>query len=213
MKWQVLMIITEWSSDLATLEQESVHTNNQHNSMSWTACYNDICQTHQSDKKDFRWYSKLSRKDLHETQVKKHVKSLYSRSDSEESYEVIKLFSTEKELLQNKSDYTQWENHYFSNSSQEDFLQEKLQEVRDIIRAVNDQVTIKMSKSEQEYSAELWKSVYINVFNILKTSLRLVSYREEILQIWQQMIPLATEAQAAASFKEAYKECYRIFKE
>ena len=27
------------------------------------------------------------------------------------------------------------------------------------------------------------------------------------------MTPLATEAQVAASFKEAYKECYRIFKE
>ena len=41
-----------------------------------------------------------------------------------------------------------------------------------------------MTKSEQEYLAELWKTVYVNVFNILKTLLKLVSYREEILQIW-----------------------------
>ena len=40
-----------------------------------------------------------------------------------------------------------------------------------------------MSESEQEYSAELWKLAYTNVFNVLKTLLRLVSYREEILQI------------------------------
>ena len=92
---------------------------------------------------------------MHETQVKRHVKSLYSRSDSKESYEVIKSFSTKKKLLQNKLDYTQQENYYSSDSSQENFSQEELQEVRDIIRAVNDQVTIKMSESEQEYLAEL----------------------------------------------------------
>ena len=70
-----------------------------------------------------------------------------------------------------------------------------------------------MFKSGQEYLAELWKTVYTDVFNVLKASSRLVSYREEILQIWQQITSLATEAQAAASFKKAYKECYRIFKE
>ena len=81
-----------------------------------------------------------------------------------------------------------------------------------MIKKVDDQVTIKMFKSEQEYSAELWKSAYVSVFNILKTSLKLVSYREEILQIWRQMTPLATEVQAAAFFKKVYEECYRIFK-
>ena len=82
-----------------------------------------------------------------------------------------------------------------------------------MIKEVNDQVTIKMFKSGQEYSAELWKAAYTDVFNVLKTSSKLVSYREEILQIWQQMTLLATEAQVAAFFKEAYEECYRIFKE
>ena len=93
---------------------------------------------HQSDKKDFRWYSKSLRKNLHRTQVKEHVDSSYSKSDSEESYEVIKSFSTEEKLLQDKSDYTQWENHYSSNSNQEDFLQEELQEVRDMIKVIDD---------------------------------------------------------------------------
>ena len=89
--------------------------------MSWTACYNNTCQTHRSDKEDFRWYLRSSRKDLHRTQVKRHVDSSYSKSDSEESYEVIKSFSTEKKPLQNQSDYTQHRNHYFSDSSQENF--------------------------------------------------------------------------------------------
>ena len=126
MKWQVLIIMTEQSLSLATLGQESVHINNQHNNMSWTVCYNDICQTHQSDKKDSEWYSKSLKKDLHETQVKRCVESLYSRSDSKESYEVIKLFSTKKKLSQNKLSYMQWGNHYFSDSSQENFSQEEL---------------------------------------------------------------------------------------
>ena len=50
-----------------------------------------------------------------------------------------------------------------------------------MIKEIDNQVTIKMSESEQEYSAELWKSAYTSVFNILKTSSKLVSYREEIL--------------------------------
>ena len=51
------------------------------------------------------------------------------------------------------------------------------------------------------------------MFNILEILSRLVSYRKEILQIQQQMTLLATEKQAAAFFKEAYEECYEIFKE
>ena len=109
------------NSDLATLEQESADVNQQHNSMSWTTCYNNICQMHRSDKDNFRWYSKLLRKDLHRTQVKRCVNSPYSKSDSEKSYEVIESFSTKKELLWDQSDYMQHENHYSSDSSQEDF--------------------------------------------------------------------------------------------
>ena len=63
---------------------------------------------------------------MHRTQVKRHVDSLYSKSDSEESYKVIKSFSTEKESLWDKSDYTQHRNYYSSDSSQEDFSQEEL---------------------------------------------------------------------------------------
>ena len=93
----MLTIMTERNSDLATLGQKSVNTNSQHNSMSWTACYNDTCQTHQSDKNDFRWYSKPRRQNLHTTQVKRHVDSLYSRSDSEKSYKVVEFSETEQE--------------------------------------------------------------------------------------------------------------------
>ena len=181
--------------------------------MSWTACYNDTCQRHQSDKEDSEWYLKSLRKNLHKTQVKRCIDSLYSKSNSEESYEVIKLSSTEKKLLWDKSDYTQQDNHYLSDISQEDFSQEELKEVKDIIKTIDDQVTIKMFKSEWEYPAELWKSAYTDVFNILKTSLRLVSYREEILQIWQQMTLLVIKTQVAAFLKKVYEECYRIFRE
>ena len=88
-------------------------------------------------------------------QVKRCVNSLYSKSDSEKSYEVIKSFSIKKKLLQNQSNYMQHRNHYFSNSSQEDFSQEELQEVRDMIKKIDTQVAVKMSESEQKYSAEL----------------------------------------------------------
>ena len=107
----------KWNSDLVALEQENMKINQQHNSMSWTVCYNDICQTHRSDKDDSEWYLKSSRKDLHETQVKRCVDSLYSKSDNKESYEVIESSFTEKKLLQNQSEYTQHKNHYSSDSN------------------------------------------------------------------------------------------------
>ena len=50
---------------------------------------------------------------------------------------MIKSFSTEKKSSQDQSDYTQHRNHYSSDSSQEDFLQEELQKVRDMIKEVN----------------------------------------------------------------------------
>ena len=93
---------------------------------------------HRSDKDSFRWYSKSLRKDLHETQVKRHVDSSYFKSDSKESYKVIKSSSTEKEPLWDQSDYVQHRNHYSSDSSQENFLQEELQEVRDMIKEIDD---------------------------------------------------------------------------
>ena len=95
------------SSGLVTLGQKSVDANHQYNSMSWTAYYENICQMYQSDKEDSEWYSKSLRKDLHETQVKRHAESLYSKSDSEESYKVIKLSFIKKEPLWDKLDYTQ----------------------------------------------------------------------------------------------------------
>ena len=112
MRQQVLMIMTEQSSGLAALDQKSVNTNNQHKSMSWTVCYDNTCQTHQSDKNDSEWYLKSLKQSLHVTQVKKNVDSLNSRSDSEESYEMIKFSTTKKKLR---------ENHYFSDDSQKDF--------------------------------------------------------------------------------------------
>ena len=89
--------------------------------MSWTAYYNNICQTHRSDKDDSEWYSKSLRKDLHRTQVKRCVDSLYLKSDSEESYKVIKSSSIRKKLSQNQSEYMQHRNYYSSDSSQENF--------------------------------------------------------------------------------------------
>ena len=50
------------------------------------------------------------------------------------------------------------------------------------------------------------------MFNILEISLRLANYREEILQICQQMTLLAMKTHAAVFFKEVYKEYYEIFK-
>ena len=54
---------------------------------------------------------------MHRTQVKRCIDSSYFKSDSEESYEVIKSFSTEKKLLWSELNYMQWENYYSSDSS------------------------------------------------------------------------------------------------
>ena len=59
------------------------------------------------------------------------------------------------------------ENHYSSDDSHKDFSQEELQKAQDIIWEINNQVTEKMFKSGQKYSAKLWKVVYTDVFNVL----------------------------------------------
>ena len=68
--------------------------------MSWTACYNNVYQTHWSNKKGSEWYLRSLRYNLHRMQVKRCADLLYSKSDSEESYKVIKLFTTEKKSQQ-----------------------------------------------------------------------------------------------------------------
>ena len=83
---------------------------------------------------------------MHITQVREHVDSLYSESESKESYEVIKFFITEKKSRGN---------HYSSDDSYKDFSQEELQEVKNMIKLINNQIAEKMSESEQKYSAEL----------------------------------------------------------
>ena len=105
--------MTERNLSLTTLSQRSVDASSQHKSMSQTACYNNICQTHQSDKDDSEWYLKSSKQSLHVTQVKRCINLLYSKFDSEESYEIIKFFTTEKKLK---------ENNYSSDDSHEVFL-------------------------------------------------------------------------------------------
>ena len=61
-------------------------------------------------------------------QVKRHIDLLYSESESEESYKVIKFFTIEKKLR---------ENYYSSDNNHKDFLQKELQEVKNIIKLIN----------------------------------------------------------------------------
>ena len=69
--------------------------------MSWTAYYDNICQTHQSDKDSSEWYLKSSKQNLHTTQVKRYVDLLYSKSDSEKSYKVVKFSEMKQESQKN----------------------------------------------------------------------------------------------------------------
>ena len=82
-----------------------------------TSMLNKLQNKCQSDKNDSEWYLKSSKQSLHVTQVKRHVDLSYFKSDSEESYEIIKFLTTEKKLR---------ENYYFNDDSYEDFSQEEL---------------------------------------------------------------------------------------
>ena len=107
-----MMTIVKKNSELVTCGKESENVNHQHNSMSWTAYYDNVCQTHRSDKNDSEWYSKSLKQNFYMTQVKRYIDSLYSRSDSKKDYKVIEFFKTEQESQ---------EDHYFNDSSQKDF--------------------------------------------------------------------------------------------
>ncbi len=56
---------------------------NKHQALSWTACYENNCHTHLSDKEDSEWYSKLSRKNHFYAAT--HRQSEIHDEDSDES--------------------------------------------------------------------------------------------------------------------------------
>ena len=70
---------------IATTKIKSI---NDHRCLSWTACYDDSCNTHLSDKKDSDWYSKSSRRIKFIAATHRQSK-MHDEKNDEESFTMI----------------------------------------------------------------------------------------------------------------------------
>ncbi len=61
---------------------------NKHQVLSWTACYKNNCHTHLSDKKDLKWYLKLSWKNHFYTAIHHQLK-VHDENSDESSFIMI----------------------------------------------------------------------------------------------------------------------------
>ncbi len=79
-----------------------------HQALSWTACYENNCHTHLSNKKDSEWYSKLSRKNHFYTATHRQSE-VHDENSDESSFTMIaksKIFNSEAYNL-NRSNSTE----------------------------------------------------------------------------------------------------------
>ncbi len=76
-----------------------------HDQLSWTACYNDMCWIHWSEKDEFRWYSQKLHKKCENYNTTKWLKS---QSEVKElailKKEEIKEIDTHKTQIENYSE-------------------------------------------------------------------------------------------------------------
>ena len=70
-----------------------------HQVLSWTACYENNCCTHLSDKKDSEWYSKFSRKN-HFYAATHHQSKVHDEKSDESSFTII----AKSEILNSEAD-------------------------------------------------------------------------------------------------------------
>ena len=50
--------ITRQKQEVLIITEKDTITQNEHDCLSWTACYNDLCVTHWSNKDDSEWFLK-----------------------------------------------------------------------------------------------------------------------------------------------------------
>ena len=66
---------------------------------------------------------------------------------------------------------------------------------------------------EKEYSSELWNAAYKNILETLQKKVTSIEYEKRIALLRQQITLMNQEIMKTCKFQQAYKECYKIFKE
>ena len=139
----------------------------EHDCLSWTACYNNTCITHWSDKDDSEWFSKTSRK-MQQLQVtEKGKKSQLQVKSSKEAHTVSQLLSSEvgqnNEYIIMKSFNSEEEYEVISFSSDDELSED--QKMSSSVTA--NKFYSKIQSMEKEYSLKLWNAAYENILETL----------------------------------------------
>jgi len=138
-----------------------------HQALSWTACYEDNCRTHLSDKKDSKWYSKFSRKNRFYAATHRQSK-VHDENSDESSFTMI----VKPEIFDSEA-----YNSNRSNSTEEAIRQAVEEESRlsETLRAftIAAEDTLKQEEDRLEVKKDLRKltsqASFISMYNELYT--------------------------------------------
>jgi hypothetical protein len=154
-----------------------------HQALSWTACYEDNCRTHLSDKKDSEWYSKFSWKNRFYAAIHRQSK-VHDENSDESSFTMI----AKSEILDSEA--------YDSNrsNSTEEAIRQAVEEenrlsetLRAFIIAAED--ALKQEENRLEVKKDFRKftnqASFISMYNELYTFFR---QKEKDFSRWMQQI-------------------------
>ena len=172
-----------------------------------------MCVTHQSNKDNSEWFSKMSRK-IQQLQVtEKEKKPQLQVKSSEEAYIVSQLLSSEVEqnnkyiIMKSFNSKEEYKMVLFS-SNDELFKDQKMSSSATANKFYSEIWSIK-----KEYSPELWNAVYKNILETLQEKTKFIAYEERISLLWHQITFMDQKIMKTVKFQQAYKECWQIFRD
>ena len=202
----------QWRQELATVLTVSL-SKHEHDCLSWTVCYNNMCTMHQSDKDNFEWFSKALRKMQQLQVMEKEKKPQLWVELKEEAYTVSQLLSSEvkqdDKYVIMKSLNSDEEDEVISFSSDDKLLKDQKMSSSETVNELYSEIW----SMEKEYPPELWNAAYENILETLQKEATSIEYEERISLLRQQITSMDQETMKACKFQQAYEECYEIFKE
>ena len=184
-----------------------------HDCLSWTACYNDMCTMHWSDKDDSEWFSKALRKTQWLQVTEKEKKSQLQVESEEKAYIVSQSLSLkvgqDNEYIVMKLSNSNEEYEMVSSSSDDKLLKNQKTSSSETVNKFYSEIQL----MKKEYSSELWNTAYENILETLQKEATSIGYEERISLLRQQITFMNQEIMKVCKFQQAYEECYEIFKE
>ena len=169
---------------------------NDHDDLNWTFCYDDACWTHLSEKKEFEWFSKKSRK-----QRKQRIYVIRERTTESN----LKKDAQEQEILKAKSITLKKDFDEINSKDLDDYkliFNEYLSKARDLMRSMN--VTIDDINCRRDHERVEIKEMLKNLDRIHN---KMIAISMQVKKLEKKNAKLIREM---SSFDNIYYDIYKI---